>query len=177
MPRFVYMGTQSLPMPGGARVKIKADEPFRAYGYKGEDLVEIYAPTTENERVAVFRTARDADILLVETRAEAHIVLEVASWLDGQEDIDPEPLEIPLGAMKPPSIFDQMKRYIRSQVSAQVHAKGFESFEEANDFEVGEDDEPFSPYEVREMAAEAIDVPDPSMDPEKPAPAQEEPEA
>jgi len=64
------------------------------------------------------------------------------------EQPDPRPLAVPVGFHRPPSLADTVGRLVRSQLLAQEAARqGFETPEEADDFEVGDDYEPLSPYE------------------------------
>lgn len=65
---------------------------------------------------------------------------------------DPTPVEVPL--FRPLSIHEEMKRFIRSEMSRQAAEAGQESFEEADDFDVGDDDEIVSPYEMVELKEE-----------------------
>lgn len=69
---------------------------------------------------------------------------------------DPTPVEMPLGFKRPPTLQEEIQRIVRIQLSQQAQAEGFETFEEANDFEMDEDPDPLSPYEVSEMAPEEI---------------------
>lgn len=65
---------------------------------------------------------------------------------------DPNPLEVPL--FRPLSIHEEIKRFVRSEMSRQAQEQGQESFEEADDFDVGDDDEIQSPYEMVELKEE-----------------------
>lgn len=67
---------------------------------------------------------------------------------------DPTPVEVPLGFRRPPTLQEEIQRLIRVQMSQQARDTGLETFEEANDFEVDEDPDPLSQYEVVEMAPE-----------------------
>lgn len=75
----------------------------------------------------------------------------------GREIPDPRPMAIPAGWDRPETLQDQIKRLIRVQLSQQAADTGQETFEEADDFDVP-DDEPdlLSGYEVREMASEPL---------------------
>jgi len=64
----------------------------------------------------------------------------------GRELPNPIPLSPPVGYKKAPSIADQMRAMIR-QASYEASQMGAETEEEANDFDVGEDMEPHSPWE------------------------------
>lgn len=66
----------------------------------------------------------------------------------GEEIPDSTKPEIPLGFKKPESLAEQVARLVKSaQLREQALASGHETFEEADDFEVGEDYDPKSPYE------------------------------
>lgn len=76
----------------------------------------------------------------------------------GREIPDPRPMELVPGAVRPESIHSMIQRLIREQVSAAAVAEGEESFEEANDFDVEEEDfdDPLTKYE--EMGLEPISI-------------------
>lgn len=67
----------------------------------------------------------------------------------GREIPDPQPIAIPAGYKLPESLSDQIRRLIRSeQFSKMVNDQGFDTFEEAEDFEIDDDMwDPSSPYE------------------------------
>lgn len=64
------------------------------------------------------------------------------------EVVDPTPVAPPVGYKKQPTIWEQQRALIRSELSRQAEAQGFESFEESDDFEVGDDYDPKTPYEA-----------------------------
>lgn len=66
----------------------------------------------------------------------------------GQEIPDPVPVAPPLGYVKQPSMVEHIRQMIRSEkLRLEAEQAGMESFEEADDFEVEDDPEAFSPYE------------------------------
>lgn len=78
----------------------------------------------------------------------------------GQEVPDPTPMAPPVSASKPFSLRDQVRQLIREErFNAGIAAQGRETFEEADDFEIDEDD-PQSLYEVPEAEFEP-EGPDP----------------
>lgn len=94
----------------------------------------------------------------------------------GREIVDGRPMSPPLGYKKTPSISEQIREMVRSHALEQALASGVETFAEADDFEVGDDLDPSSPYEeyfdpgtVAEfqarMAAEAALPPIPRSEP------------
>lgn len=67
---------------------------------------------------------------------------------------DPRPVAVPAGMRRPLTIQEEIKRAIRAEMSQVAADQGFETFEEADDFEVDEDPELSSPYEIVEAAPE-----------------------
>lgn len=59
---------------------------------------------------------------------------------------DPTPMAPPVGYKRQPSIFEQQRDMMRAHFAA-FEKEGFESPEEADDFNVGDDYDPTSPYE------------------------------
>lgn len=67
---------------------------------------------------------------------------------NGEEMPDPVPMQPPLGYIKQPSMIEHVRNMIRSeQLRQEALAAGFESFEEADDFDVPDEIEPISAYE------------------------------
>lgn len=67
---------------------------------------------------------------------------------EGRELPDPVPVAPPIGWHAQPSMFEVMRDMIRSaHLKELADAQGDESFEEAQDFDVEDDDFPQSPYE------------------------------
>lgn len=60
----------------------------------------------------------------------------------------PSQREVPVGFHRPPSINEMIALYVRNEVSRRAAEAGYETFEEADDFDVGEEDQFESPYEV-----------------------------
>lgn len=67
----------------------------------------------------------------------------------GSEVPDPVPMEPPVGYVRRPSLADQIRDMVRSErLRQEALSAGAESFDEADDFEVGDDFDPESPYEM-----------------------------
>ena len=67
----------------------------------------------------------------------------------GAEVPDPTPMAPPVGYKRQPSMVEYIRDMVRSErLRAEVEAQGMESFEEADDFDVGDDYDPKSPYEA-----------------------------
>lgn len=74
----------------------------------------------------------------------------------GEELPDDTPVEVPLHFRRPPSLQDSIKAMIRGEMSRQAALTGQESFEEADDFGVDDEEELVSPYEMSVMQEEKV---------------------
>lgn len=64
------------------------------------------------------------------------------------EVLDPTPVAIPVRLQRQSEYNDLIRQMIRSEeLKRDAERAGAETFEEANDFDVGDDDDPVSPYE------------------------------
>lgn len=67
---------------------------------------------------------------------------------EGRELNDPTPISVPVKFVTPESEVDRLRRFLRSeQLSRELDAQGWDTPEEADDFDVGDDFDPTSPYE------------------------------
>lgn len=73
---------------------------------------------------------------------------------NGHEVPDNTPVEIPLGAARPESLAEMVRRMVRTQVSMLAQNEGIETFEEASDFEIEDDDAELRLTAYEEMADE-----------------------
>lgn len=106
---------------------------------------------------------------------------EVISSLDpeGREVLDTTPIAPPVGFTPQPSMFDYVRELVRSErLRQEVEAQGFETFEEADDFDVDDDFDPSTPYEndfdpdIKELVSAGKEVvsskaKQPSVEPDK----------
>lgn len=71
------------------------------------------------------------------------------------EDLDPTPMEMPLGSCKPTPLNELIARAVHAQLQAEKNAEQ-ETWDEANDFEPDEPEDTldFSPYELTEVEEE-----------------------
>lgn len=65
----------------------------------------------------------------------------------GREIVSDKPVEVPLKLKSRDTQTDFIRDMIRRELSRRAADDGMESFEEADDFEVGDDFDPTSPYE------------------------------
>lgn len=75
----------------------------------------------------------------------------MSSKLDekGRELLDNTPVELPLGFEHPESLEERIRRLVRTSVSDHAAESGAETFEEADDFDIADDDsDPLTPFEM-----------------------------
>lgn len=73
-----------------------------------------------------------------------------ATYLDshGREQPDPTPMAPPIGYNRQPSLAERIRAMVVSEkLKQEAIEAGFETFEESDDFDVGDDYDPTSPYE------------------------------
>lgn len=72
---------------------------------------------------------------------------KISRMVRGKEIFDPTPVAAPIGWKKPKSMQELMAKYMRD-ASEYAQRSGLETFEEAEDFEVGEEDDFETPWEL-----------------------------
>jgi len=66
----------------------------------------------------------------------------------GREILDGRPMEPPVGYNPQPSLMDKIRKMVHdAQIQRDLAKAGAETFDEANDFDVGDDFDPSSPWE------------------------------
>lgn len=66
----------------------------------------------------------------------------------GREVPDNRPVAVPLGMKRPPTLDERIRNIVRGSMSLLAGAEGKETFEESDDFNVGDDYDPRSPWEL-----------------------------
>lgn len=65
---------------------------------------------------------------------------------------DPVPIAPPIGYKKQPSMVEVVRSMVRSErLALEAELAGYETFEESEDFDVGDDDMPRSPHEFEDQ--------------------------
>ena len=79
----------------------------------------------------------------------------------GWEIPDPTPVAKPVRWNRPGSTLDEIRRNLDQRMallSREMEDRGHETLEESQDFDVGDDTEPYTMYELRSMAADMSPV-------------------
>lgn len=66
----------------------------------------------------------------------------------GHEILDDTPVAMPVGFNRPPTLADQIRAMVKGELSRQASEQGLETFEDADDFDVDDDMDPSSPWEL-----------------------------
>lgn len=69
---------------------------------------------------------------------------------DGNEILDPTPVALPVRFQRPPSLVDDVRRLVAQEMSRVAMDQDFDSFEDADDFDIDDDDQPRSRHELPE---------------------------
>jgi len=86
----------------------------------------------------------------------------------GREKPDPRPVEVPIGRGRAESLADQIKRLVRENLSQVAAREGYETLEEADDFDIDDEEgELLTSYEVVELPLVEGDK-DATFDPKAP---------
>lgn len=90
---------------------------------------------------------------------------------NNHEILDDTPVAMPM-RFRRQSFVDQMREFVRQELSRQAEQQNHETFEEADDFYIEDDDLPRTRYELDD---EMISYHEPAAEPESPAPASQTP--
>lgn len=109
----------------------------------------MYESDNDRKAAAARDAAKEDLIALYETVAAKASEGDLAFLnLLGQEVPDPTIVDPPLGYVPQPDLMELMRRMIRSQLSEAIDQTEFETFEEADDFDIDDDPVDYqSPYE------------------------------
>lgn len=91
-----------------------------------------------------------SDIITLDVRLRKSSVWNLALFVKvDQERPDPTPMEVTVDSE--PSMEAQLRHIIRTEINQVAEDRGWESFDESDDFDVDESGDPLSGYEVIEM--------------------------
>ena len=94
----------------------------------------------------------------------------------GDEIIDPKPMALPVNFKKPPTLAEQIRQMVRDErIQQGINQAGYETMDEADDFDIGDDYDPSSPYEM-DFDPGNPDLPVPSKNEETPSTPKSNPE-
>jgi len=144
----MHKGSKEISCVLGATIIIRSSGPFCAYGIEGKKRSLILGPVSANSRVLRYKLPADIDKVYIKTEKSTEWTLDWSSFTRS-ESLDITPVELPIGYQKPESLAEQMRRFIKTEVSNQAAQDNLGTFTEEDDFEL--DEEILTPYELTDM--------------------------
>ena len=164
----LQFGSKKIPLKGAGKVTIRSDGEFVVYALQGKKREFILGPAVREARVARFTLLNQTGIEVVCDDGVAWSI-DVVIRQPSHDVLDHTPMEIPQD-QEPLSLRDEMRQYIRTMVSQQAEEYGAGTFEEEDDFDIPDEFDPTSPYELNEMQEEYIPEPpkeEPPLEPDR----------
>lgn len=152
-------GPGNVKIAPGNRLVIRCSKKFTALGLdSNRELKAILGPRAQEDRVLNRIVPPGIVWLKMQTPKTAHWSYEQVDRHSG-ETPDLTPVEIPIDA-PPLDYHTEMRRIVRDELSKHAQSQQKETFAEADDFEM-DDEDPISPYELHEMQEDAEFTPPP----------------
>jgi hypothetical protein len=138
-------------------VNIECDTEFKVYGVdESGEISHFFGPYNTQLRKWRFELRENVTAIQVTTDDWALSTLALKKIPPSSEIFDPRPMSVAMRQSAPPTLKDEMRRFFRQEMATYALSQGKETEEEANDFELPEDDQdPLSGYEVIDMVNEA----------------------
>ncbi len=147
----MYKGKKLLNVEPPMKVVIMSDGEFSVYGCVKGDVRSILGPVSALHRSCVIHLVEPIDGFMVAAKPSVQWSIKYVPVTDGKEYLDSTPVELPVGYEKPLTLREDMMRFIREEVSAVAASNQAETFEDADDFDVMDDELPDSVYEFAEL--------------------------
>lgn len=130
-------------------------EPFAVYLLRGKKRLRILGPPATTDRRFTF-TLGQGDYVEVVTEGDWSVT--GAPRVNHKEENNGIPVELGVPSERPLSLREEMQRYIRNEISIAAAARGYETVDEANDFDIEDDEDlpSLTGYEVLEMSDEYL---------------------
>ena len=150
-------GPAKIAVSKGSIIRISADGDCKFHALSGSLLVDVLGSGS-----ALYRKL-SPDVTHVEVKCSSRTKWKLSETFrtDGKEYPDQTPVELAVGLDRPLTLREEMKRFIREEIAQRAQLEGAESFDEANDFDIeDEDPDPISRYEIPdEMTPEYFEPP------------------
>ncbi len=140
-------GSKEIKVKPGSTIVVMASGQFCAYGVEGNKRTLILGPVNANQRYLRYHLPADIERVYIKTEKSTEWSL-TWSMYNKSEILDNTPVEMPVGYHLPETLADQMRRFIREEVSA-AREDDQGSFEDEDDFY--DEDPLLSPYEMTDM--------------------------
>lgn len=150
-------GTKRFALDERCRIGVVSAGEFVVYAIRRNRRVALLGPPHCGDRSWRLELRRH-DFSHVEVVADEATdwTFEYLKYSNGVEVLDPTPVALPVAA-GPPALSDVVRDLVAHHLSRAAQANDLESFEEASDFEVDDDDELRSPFEFEEMDDDVLE--------------------
>lgn len=144
-------GDHQLDVSPGQVVRIRAADTFMVFAETDGEKVRILGPNHSTDRFCKVVVPTGIDSILIECDPDCAIETQVSDQPSRFEEVDPVPIEVPAFAGRPETTEEIVARMLHTHLRNEEDKREAESWEQANDFDVDED-EWVSPYELVQMA-------------------------
>ncbi len=143
----MHKGNETIQCVVGATITVRSSGQFCVFAIENKKRTLILGPINSNERILRYKLPTDIDTVFIKAEPKIEWTIEW-EYYNRSETLDNTPVEMPIGYEQPETLADQMRRFIRDEVSA-AREEDQGSFEDEDDFE--DDDPPLTKYEMTDM--------------------------
>lgn len=171
---------QNVTVGPNTELLVRADGEFYVWREEGEKLV-LLGPDSVTDRKFKLAPSREGRKVAISCQKSVQVFVTFTAKAPHAEELDPTPVEVPLGYQQPLTLQEEMRRFIREEISRAAQEGGAGTFEEEDDFDVDDDDDlPLSEYELTELQSEVplekkVKTPPPAKPPDDAAPQAQPP--
>lgn len=153
----VQVGPQKFKVDAGTKIVFQSQKPISVIGVKFSK-VPFKKPKSEvlfTGKKGKLYVAQD-DNLDIQCDQDCIWSVDYTHRVERTEVLDPNPVAVTIDA--PESVEEKVKRLIRQdRLLRMAEAEEYETFEEADDFDLDDDEELRSPYEIFEQFNDALE--------------------
>lgn len=135
----MYKGPNNHQVFPGDEFHLSSDQEVTLFGLIKGQREHIF-PLATTARRAVVAIPNLVTEVEVKTAKSTNYTVVIKPNNDGAERLDASPIEIGIDQKRPPSLQEEMRRFITEEVSRQASHEGHETFEEADDFDLNQDE-------------------------------------
>ncbi len=179
-------GTKTFKVTPPVRAVVQSDGAFTLFGHSSRKRQVVLGPFKASDRFCVVDVRGEYDNLEVRAKPACLWTLDWHPLANG-EPVDDRPVELPVDYVKPATLQEQIQSWIRTELSSQSVEDGGDSEDEADDFDVSDEDniEFVSAHECLELQPDYVPEEEPEATEDPPVeeevvedpPAEEPPEA
>jgi len=143
-------GTCKHPVTPGSVVNIRTDAEFTVYALHKGERTSILGPNHSTERRLKMHVPFGVHNIEVTTRKSGRWEIEETIPVNHKEKIDNTPIEMGVREKVDP-LAEQIQAIVSAEMSKYAASQGRETFVEANDFDIADEEDPTSQYELSPM--------------------------